>query len=879
MIVIRDAQESSQPRRRWSRLIVPLGAVGLFIVGTLVGAYVMQDTAARERIQLTLAKAQHVGRYTRAMLADATLPELRIEMKDVQRLQIKNARDQAMASGILFSDEQPWVNATVGVDGLGVPVQMRLKGLFNDHRNTDKWSYRIDMPSDHAYAGMSTFSIQHPGTRNYLHEWVYLESMRLEGLLAPRYDFSNVVFNGANTGVFAIEEHVTDAWLTSQGRRDGVIVRMDDTDIWRQYLALGQHFGGVYPVGFANAPAEEYHGKRTRRDPALREQRDAAIRLLVRFTTGERKASQVFDVEQTSRFLAMHELWSSDHALGPPNARFYFNAMTGRFEPIAGDAESDFNRAAQFVSLPIYQHDRRDVGLSVFWAPRYLEDPVAMEAFVRELRRLLEPEYVDGLESQLASRASTYLAALRREYPQVEPPWAGLRRRQAQLRAMLKPSRTVLAYGQLREGRLQVQVGNVLGLPVEVLAIRFEDQPSVVPRVALEANDAVALTMADRNSVVLPLKRFDERMRYARFAADVPASVWRASEAGEQPAVRVRTRILGNEREVWVDVKMGDALLLEEDAAPVWPTMTEALGRHPFLEQAGERVLRIRAGTWDVPEDLVLPTGTALLAEPGTTLRFGANAAMVVNGPVLFEGEADAPIVLEPTGETWPGLAVLQAKGESTLANVMVRGTRGIDRHGWRLTGGVTFYESPVALRESRIATSSAASAVNMVRTRFDVRLSEFVGCAFNGLAADYSTGSIASTLFANVKGDGVAVSGGEVRIDQVTANRIGDEAIAIGEDSRAEITRTTVMAARFGIVCRDTSFIEAHRVQIRDSEVGLAAYVRKPVFGPAAINAHQTELSNVRQPTLVQTESWIKLNAHSIPGVDLDVKALDNAP
>ena len=106
---------------------------------------------------------------------------------------------------------------------------MRLKGDWIDHLWGRKWSYRVKMRGSHAFLGMRRFSIQDPTTRNFLLEWAYLEHLRHEGVLAPRYEFMNLTFNGDKLGIYAIEEHFSKELLESQGRREGVIVRFNET--------------------------------------------------------------------------------------------------------------------------------------------------------------------------------------------------------------------------------------------------------------------------------------------------------------------------------------------------------------------------------------------------------------------------------------------------------------------------------------------------------------------------------------------------------------------------------------------------------------------------------------------------------------------------
>ena len=59
---------------------------------------------------------------------------------------------------------------------------------------------------DHIF-GMRRFSLQHPKVRGYQGEALFLEYLRRQGLLAPRYFFVHVTINGNEAGIMAVEEH------------------------------------------------------------------------------------------------------------------------------------------------------------------------------------------------------------------------------------------------------------------------------------------------------------------------------------------------------------------------------------------------------------------------------------------------------------------------------------------------------------------------------------------------------------------------------------------------------------------------------------------------------------------------------------------------
>lgn len=883
MIISRDdGLHAPESRRRrlvpWKRLIAaPL----LFAAGGLVGAYVVHDGVAREWIRQSAYKVVHAGNYARGVVSSPQLEQLRIDMGDGSLAQVRRSRREAMAAGILVRDDEPWVSATFGIGDASIRARMRLKGLMNNHRDTQKWSYRIAMPDDEHFLGMTAFSIQHPGTRGFLDEWLYRQFMKSEGLLAPRYDYVNVTFNGSNMGIYAVEEHVSSrAWLETQQRRDGIILRLDDTEIWRHRLALGMR-STVYAGGFRNNPMHDFRSGRNERNEIMRDQRDAAIRLLVDFTTGKRSASEVFDVELTARFLALHELWSCSHVLGPPNARFYFNTVTGRLEPIAGDVQPEFHRGPFLVCFPTYDLAPTDKVNSVFWPPLFLSDPVTMEAYVRELVRVSQPVFLEQLRSKLHDQETHYLYALWREYPQVQRRWRELGNRQQQLRDMLDVELTAIAYGQLDEHGLAIDIGNPLRLPVEVLGIEV---------------DGHWIDLPGDERMILPGRRFDEPVSYVRLDYLRPAALtahrpdrptpYERAEFGisdgsfPQPIVRLHTQILGNDKEVVVEARMGPKLLRPEPGLPEHTTIAEALERYEFLELAAHPAdesvhLRIRPGTWEIEDDFVLPHGTVLEAGPGTTLRFAPDAVMLAAGPIELRGDADAPVVLEPTGDSWPGIIVLQARQPSVLEHVHIRQTHGIDRDGRFFTGGVTFYESPVAIVQCLFDGSIAEDALNTIRSTFDLRETTFRNTISDALDGDFCEGVIVACRFLDIGGDAIDVSGSRISIYDVTAIGIGDKAISTGEDSHMTIDGLTIERARFGIVSKDLSSVRAENVEIRESDVGIAAFVKKPFYGPALASASNVRLHDVKHETLVQTGSRVTLNGQEFLGSPLDVRLL----
>jgi hypothetical protein len=205
-----------------------------------------------------------------------------------------------------------------------------------------------------------------------------------------------------------------------------------------------------------------------------------------------------------------------------------------------------------------------------------------------------------------------------------------------------------------------------------------------------------------------------------------------------------------------------------------------------------------------------------------------------------------------------------------------VEKTSGISRGGWILTGGVTFYESEVALNKSQILNTQAEDAINVVRSAFLFNESEFGLTESDAFDGDFTSGEITGCHFYKIGGDAIDFSGSEVSITDTTFVDIGDKAISVGEESVVNGYNLYIESAGIGVASKDLSNVTLDQAQIiRATHAGLAAYIKKPVYGPATIQATNTDISETETPTLVQTGSRISLNHYIQLTEDLNIDDL----
>ena len=129
-----------------------------------------------------------------------------------------------------------------------------------------------------------------------------------EGVISLRYEFVEVLINGENWGLYALEEHFEKRLVEHNRRREGPIIRFNEDLIWRalskQIEAMGHRdLSKINTSGtFMSADIDAFETREIISNPLKYKQFISAVTLLESFRRGEMKASDVFDVNKFAKF-------------------------------------------------------------------------------------------------------------------------------------------------------------------------------------------------------------------------------------------------------------------------------------------------------------------------------------------------------------------------------------------------------------------------------------------------------------------------------------------------------------------------------------------------------------------------------------------------
>lgn len=790
----------------------------------------------------------------RGIAAENEVDRLMLDIKHMDLQRIAYKREQALATGILVTDANDYVPATVHLQGKQARAKVRLKGDLPDHWTTDKWSLRINLKSDDAIGGMTTFSIQHPMTRDFANEWIALAALRREGLLTVPYHFLDVTINGEHKGIYAMEGLFDHRLMENQRQTAGPVMRFNETLRWDEFLRSqsDELDAGSFSSSLIDGFADDMS-----RGSAF----ERAASMLEGFRTGKLRASEVFDVQRMTMYIAFRDLFGSEE-LDWNDFRLFYNTVTSRLEPIGFDMHIGRRIDRLFCYGGGTKHkeyewiERPDSVIT-----RFFSDPEFFAGYVQALAKISEPGYLDGLFSDIQPQLDRELSVLYREYPYVTSPKPVLLANQQMIRGLIAPSEAMRAYHDSTDGhRINLVVGNIQSLMVEMLGV---SHPNFKTRVPLKGD-----------SMFLASKSIFDHIAYQPMSLEIPDGVeW--DDTTMAAGLTIHYRIVGRSDEQtitvhpWrqqVEAVVSGDFLLQPEAIDGLPWLT--------IDRAGRRIT-LQPGEWKVDRDVVIPSGFVVAAGPGMRLDLSAGAKIISYSRLDFQGDPDHPIRIESSDQTGQGVVVINAEAESTLVHCIFEHLGYPKENGWSTTGSLVFYRSPVTMEDCQIRSAHAEDALNVKLSPFHFTRLLIADSQSDAFDSDFSDGVFDQCAFERCGNDAIDVSGCRVEVRHLRVDGTHDKALNAGEHAEIIADDVEIQHAEIALGSKDLSRLTASNVRIFDSRVGLTSYLKKPEFGPGWMSISGLTMERVERPFLLEEGSTMLVDGTASGPAIADVKGI----
>ncbi|MGQ0827753.1 MAG: CotH kinase family protein [Bacteroidota bacterium] len=397
-----------------------------------------------------------------------------IEIKDKDIKELEKNRQQALERGVIINDlDGDYVPATLEYQNKKIKMKLRLKGHMTDHLQNNKWSFRIKIKDKDSFMGMKRFSIQHPGTRGYIYEWIYHELMKREDIIALRYKFINVSVNGKDWGIYAVEENFEEELIENNQRPKGPILRFNPDLYWadRYNELLGSQPVAEY-ASYYSANIEAYREDKILQDSTQRHHYLKAMALMEGARNKKIPVDQAFDIEQLAKLHAIIDLVGGQHSIDWSDIKYYYNPVTQLLEPVAYESFTNFpaNKLSGTYkfTLPDSAENYTD------WHNMLFSNVVFFKAYIQQLEKISEPEYLDTFFNESNKELKNNLSILNKEFPYKKFDKQNYYNNQIMIKKLMNAPKAFHAYlKNASKTHIQIQIGPIESLPSEIHSITF----------------------------------------------------------------------------------------------------------------------------------------------------------------------------------------------------------------------------------------------------------------------------------------------------------------------------------------------------------------------------------------------------------------------
>ncbi|PCH66792.1 MAG: hypothetical protein COC01_07240 [Bacteroidetes bacterium] len=338
--------------------------------------------------------------------------EILIQETDFEIL--KSKREEALEIGMLISNTRDLVDAQILINDSSYNARIRLKGDWLDHLENDKWSFRINLKGK-TWNGLDEFSIHAPKIRSNLDEYVLHQFCVKEGILAPKYEFVNVVLNHDTMGLYALEEHFDQQMLVNNNRDQGVIVKFSENGLWKRRRETGKSFES-FNESFEKAEIRAFSMKQIEKDTALNIQFQKAKDLLEKYQSSNFTASDIFNLPVLARYYAITDILRSHHATIWHNMRFYFDPTVNLLEPVMFDGYTPKGIDEPWYHITHYhfaRNEKREQKGSIYDSEKNIfTNDEFVRHYKKELNRMTKRDYLETILNNILIKSREYQKAI-----------------------------------------------------------------------------------------------------------------------------------------------------------------------------------------------------------------------------------------------------------------------------------------------------------------------------------------------------------------------------------------------------------------------------------------------------------------------------------
>jgi len=834
------------------------------------------------------------------------LPDLNIDISfnnvvkvEEDRKRVNNISGKAGGTSYDFKN----VNIKIVNGNKKHKAKLRIKGdrkiHFEDKKNS---SYKIELKNNTIF-GLRKFSIMKPRARNYIHEWLFHQLLAEGKLITLKYDFLNLKINGKNEGLYVLEEGFDKILIERNSRRNGPIFSLYES----------------FSTDIEDAKLEVYNKKTWMNKDNIKLTKIAATKLKL-FFDNEDKSEAFMDLDKWAWFLAVADINSYNHALAAKSVKFYYNPISGIFEPIGFDGHRTIpNYNKNYINwekrLNRYVPSSYDVanrckesftGLgknkcnkliyNLFYNSQGNLNNLFYNKYRNSILKITSNSFLDNFFNKRSNDIEKINSKIFSDYFFVDhifnygPGFYFFNKEDFYIKSKIllesiksEPEKVFIQQDNQKIQLVNKSINNN-NLILEKLRCNNIDDLTSIFNISLQIEMAMVL------SNIIDLKKI--------------------SNTGKLYCDEIQLRNTSNNL---IYLKKIDTLNVRTRVQ----SDSNILARYTKYFKKDSDILTLIKNTTFINENIFIPSEYLINIKSGDEIILTDNAFIFSNSPWHVNGLTNEINIKGLSNNFGGGIIIKNTKKKSIFNNVKFSYLTGlknysfnlnkseylftkttydnsklntynevivkkltkdiIENQKFRVFGAINFLQTDVEMNKVFFEKINSEDALNIINSNFTLENIFFSENASDAIDVDFGIGSIVDASFNNIKNDALDFSGSIVTLDNLKMDTIGDKMISAGEKSILTVTNLIGNKSKIAIASKDGSLTTLDNININNTDIGLAAYKKKSEYTGSSIIAKNIIITNSDLSFLVDDFSKIILNDKIIRNDNIDIKNIKN--
>jgi len=765
-----------------------------------------------------------------------------INIKFKEQLKIENEREQVIketnANSVINNLTFEFNNykAKIIFNNKTYNAKIRLKGDRNSHwKEKIRSSYRISLNKNGRILGLKKFSLQKPRARNYIYEWIFHELNSETGLIKLKYDFINLYVNGENLGLYVIEEFFSKHLLERNHRRDGPIFSVQEN----------------FTTKFINTKFEVYDKKTWLNEKNIELTKNASNKLRA-FINSEIKASEIIDLDKWAWYMASSDLLGTYHGTNLKSQKFYYNVLTGKFEPIPYDGHywnpilssvSQEKRDEIIIDQAGKKFDIRGaVNYATFLGNKLVQEEIFAKKYFNALKKISSKEFLDNFFEKRKKKINKINSLIYSDYffnDFIHFYGPGIYyfhkdkiyKRAETIRKKINSDKfKIFAYYE--NDKIKIENYNIFNPFVFAKkAYCIKKNQSKLEEVIIFINLPVTLKKNTNLNKINNLNCYQLNIHNELTNQNIKISI---------DKINIKRKVI--------------------------------VQNYNFLKYFVNKnnKLILKNSDTRISENIFIPRGHKVIIRPGEKIVLDNNAFIFSSSPVKI-GYINSDKIVKINGKknNFGGGFIVVSSEKSEIYNCEFKYLNGIqnqnffskikneiliteynedkkinftnkvinNKSGFKkqninleylISGSITFYGGKIILKNIFFEKINSEDVVNIVSADFDIENLKFLKINSDAIDIDFGNGIAKQVYFEDIGNDAIDFSGSNSTISNLYFKNIGDKAISVGEKSNLNITDINIDKGFVGIASKDGSVTELRNALINNVKIGYAAYQKK---------------------------------------------------